>query len=212
MTNNDFIVFYDKDEYDDYLMHYGVLGMKWGVIRSRAKDRINKARQNHKINSDKRKMARGIAKSIKAQRKATAKTQKAQTKANVKAQKVQEKASAKAKKAQNKANVKTKNALEKKSFRNMSDEELRQRISRLQQEKQYMELDRFVNPQPTKQKGFASKMGDNIKEGLASGTKTIVQTGVSSIGKYYIVQGLTNSFGLTKEEAYKLLGGGQKKK
>lgn len=184
MTNNDFIVFYDKDEYDDYLMHYGVLGMKWGV-RNKIKSGISNYKKKRLANSEKKKEARALAKQIKAKRKSELKVEK----------------------STNKSEKKDRDSISKKSFKDMSDKELSDRIARLQKEKQYIELNNFVNPTPTKgkEKGFAGKMFDSTKQGIVSGTKGVVETAVKGLGKQWTIKGLAKAFDITEDEAKELI-------
>lgn len=76
--------YYGMNDYRNYLAHYGVLGMKWGVRKKRVKQSINHHRKESRIKKER------------------------------------------------------KNAYKRR--RTMSDEELRNRINRLQMEKQYAQL------------------------------------------------------------------------
>ena len=124
------------NQYSDFLMHYGISGQKWGLRRYQNEDRTlteeGKARYN-KSSKDDVKEARAEKKALK------------------KAEKEAKKAEKEAKKPES-ATWKAKDA------KFLSDEELNRRNSRLQRERQYIDM-----TTPGWKKGAKRTAGDLLK-------------------------------------------------
>lgn len=119
----------------DELFHYGVKGMRWGVRKSTPTSGGTKKSKKKSL----------IDKMSDKKKKATKKKAK---------EKVKEKAKEEAQEAE-----------KKKSVKDMSDAELRAKISRLQLEKQYADLSRQTEPVSKGKKfveGIMTKSGENI--------------------------------------------------
>lgn len=136
---------------EDELYHHGVKGMKWGVRRT-------KAQLGYKTTSGKKKKSNSLIKSYVNKRK-TAKQKK------VAAEKAKQEA----------ANAK------KRSISEMSDAELRERISRLQMEKQYKELLQTSKPQTSRGKKFVANVLEKSGENLA--TQVVNHYGATALNK-----------------------------
>ena len=107
---------------NNYLEHHGVLGMKWGVRKSRP--------SSGRTSSAKRASSFTFGRT-KTKNKAKTRTNSEETKPK------------------------------KKSIKDMSDDELKTQINRLELEKRYRDLSKVVNPQPSK-KGKDCTMRENL--------------------------------------------------
>lgn len=111
---------------NNYLEHHGVLGMKWGVRKSRpSSGRTSSAKKASSFTFGRTKIKN------------------------------------KAKTRTNSEEAKPK----KKSIKDMSDDELKTQINRLELEKRYRDLSKVVNPQPSKKgKDFTMRVLEKIGE------------------------------------------------
>ncbi len=111
---------------NNYLEHHGVLGMKWGVRKSRP--------SSGRTSSAKRASSFTFGRT-KTKNKAKTRTNSEETKPK------------------------------KKSIKDMSDDELKTQINRLELEKRYRDLSKVVNPQPSKKgKDFTMRVLEKIGE------------------------------------------------
>ena len=140
-------------EYGNELYHYGVKGMKWGVRRT-------PAQLGHKTSSTKKKKTGVIAKTAKKISSDHKKKEKAKAKA--------------------KASIKKNNEIKKKNVSEMSDEELRKAVQRLQLEKQYRDL----NPRTVSAgEKFAKSVMDQVV------TPAATDAGKQLLREYMLKQG-----------------------
>lgn len=159
-NDSKYIMFSDEEEYGDYLMHYGVLGMKWGVrragraIKSGAK-RVGRGAK--KVASGTRKQAKSIAKKIKAKR--------SESEPKVKKNKTKKKSSSSS------------------SIKDMSDSELDSAIRRMEKEKRYRELSSQENPPKST---FRSKLSKAAKEGIETGVRSLISQQIPKLGDAFI--------------------------
>lgn len=169
------------------LYHWGTKGMKWGIRRYQNKDgsltpagRKRYAAENEKL--------KAREKAIKGREKAAARQAKLDAK----------KAELDAREAalKNKKKPVTDTATEKpkvKSFRDMSDDELREYTTRMQLEKQYIEAQKNLNaamPQKTSK-------GKQFMESLV---KDVVAPAAKNAGKEYLEKVMKDKLGLNKKD------------
>lgn len=144
------------EEKSDYLIHYGVLGMKWGVrkdrrkstkVRKTAKKEASKAASEISKNKTGDVTLKEIGKTAKSLVSDfnTKRTVKREIKRSIKQAKEEAKAE------------------RKKKVKDLSDEELKQRINRLEMEKQYKTLKQNQLSEGTKLvQNILKKSGENI--------------------------------------------------
>ena len=156
---------------NNYLEHYGILGMKWGVRRTEAQ----LAR------------AQGRVDKLKAKKKEAVRLERAKKKLNAAKQEEQNLKSFLSKKdksnkpAKDSSNLKTK----KKQISELSETELRERITRMELEKRYKDLVSSANP-PKSKKGqnFVSGVLENSGKNIATQFTTyVLGKGVNKVFK-----------------------------
>lgn len=142
------------------LYHHGVLGMKWGVRRYQNKDGSLTSAGRKRYNSPDDKAKKKIS-SINSKTAEKIKKIRAEGKSKLKIAKAEEKAAAKIAKEEAKYNTKAKNASDAKAktIKDMSDDEIRQRINRIRLEK---ELASLQPEQVSAGKKFATSLKDNV--------------------------------------------------
>lgn len=150
------------EEKSDYLIHYGVLGMKWGVrkdrrkstkVRKTARKEASKAASEISKNKTSGVTLKEIGKTAKSL--VTDLNTKRTVRSEIKRSVKQAKAEAKAER--------------KKKVKDLSDEELKQRINRLEMEKQYKSLKQNQLSEGTKLvQNILKKSGENIGTQLAT--------------------------------------------
>lgn len=135
------------------LYHHGVKGMKWGVRKKRPKSSSG-SRPKKTSSTSSASNTLGAVNKMVAKRKLAKQKKLADKKALEEKREAEAKAKAEAE------------AKKKRTVRDMSDAELRERISRLELEKRYKDLNRSVNPEVHKGRDFVydvlEKSGKNV--------------------------------------------------
>lgn len=144
---------------ENELYHHGVKGMKWGVRKAQPKS--SSSSRSKKTSSTSK-----TSNTFSVVNKMTAKHKLAKQKKLADKKALEEK-----REAEVKANAEAE-AKKKRTVRDMSDAELRERISRLELEKRYKDLNRSVNPEVHKGRDFVydvlEKSGKNVATQLTT--------------------------------------------
>lgn len=138
------------------LYHHGVKGMRWGVRRYQNKDGSLTSAGKKRYDNDQTKKKLS---SINSRTAAKIKKIRAEGKAKLKIAKAEAKAAAKIAKEEAKYQTKSKTTSETKSIKDMTDDELRQRINRIRLEK---ELKSLQPEQVSAGKKFVTSLRDNV--------------------------------------------------
>lgn len=179
---------------DGELYHWGIRGMKWGVRRFQRKDgSLTKA--GAKRYAEENKKLKEKEKAIKSQERTKAKIDKLNAKkAELEAREEALKHPSKPKAASDDDNK----SAAKKSFKNMSDDELREHINRMNLEKQYLDSQKNLAA-ATPQK--VSK-GKKFIDGLIN---DVVAPAAKNAGRAWLEDTLKDKLGLNKVDPLKKL-------
>lgn len=169
---------------DDYLIHYGIKGMKWGVRRTDAQLAAARGETLKTTKSDKKTSSSSKSTTSPAKKAVSSVTSKAKKVVSSAQKKSEEK---KTKKAEKKAEKQA----SKKKLKDMTDEEIQERIARLELEKKYKSLSNERKSAGQKYlENVLSKSTENIGVQLAT---YLVGTGVNeTIGKALFNEAIVN--------------------
>ena len=176
---------------DDELYHYGVLGMKWGVRKSRSSSGGSSSRA-------KKKRAREAKKRMKNYEKLKKKHEQEALKREISSMSEKKQSFTKPKES-------TKSTS---SLKTMSDDELRNRINRLQMEETYA---RLTDDPRREQKKSAGKAFINASgRVLSKSAQDVAGWAATAAGKYMVQKLVAKNLG--EEKAKEIFGSGGKKK
>lgn len=167
------------DENDDFLEHYGVKGMKWGV-RKRRPASSGRRRSSQKAAQARATLGRGL-KAVGGKIVAGSKVlgRVTATKVSELSERHKER---KAEKKERKQRLKNRELYRRNKLKGMSDEQLNATINRIKKENEYMEL--------------TKTRGERIRGAIGKGMKSAAVAGLSAAGK-----GILNSFMESRKSA-----------
>lgn len=174
---------------EDSLTHYGIRGMKWGLRRYQNRDGSLTAAGKKRYNQELTKVreAERVLKSKQATKAKIEKLGERKKAVETGEQEIESFYSKDKSKKGSKSADST--ASKKKTLGDMSDDELRQAINRMQLEKQFMSLQSELHPKKVSAgQEFVKKLGKNLGEAAADAAKTA--------GKSFMEKKLKEALGL----------------
>lgn len=160
-----------KDTSENYLEHYGVLGMKWGVRRT--PEQLGHKPSSKKKTADLKSTVKKVGSAV---------VSKSKTVIEAGKKKLAEKKSVKMESKTKKTNSEVKTSSKKRKVSSMSDEELRKVVQRLSLEKQYQQLSPKTSSGKEKVMKFLKTSGKVAVTAIAIGE---VYGGAKALGKKY---------------------------
>lgn len=178
-------------ERNDELYHYGVLGMKWGVRKNRSSSVGSSYR-------DKKKRAFEAKKRMKKYEKLKKQHEKEQMKREIKS--LAEKKQTTIKKQEPIKNIS--------SLKTMTDDELRNRINRLQMEETYSRL--TADPRKEQKKSAGKAFINASGRVLSKSAQDVAGWAATAAGKYMVKKLVAKNLG--EDKAKEIFGSGGNKK
>ena len=176
---------------NDELYHYGVLGMKWGVRKNRSSSVGSSYR-------DKKKRASEAKKRMKNYEKLKKQHEKEQMKREIESLAEKKQTPIKKKESINTIS----------SLKTMTDDELRQRINRLQMEETYSRL--TADPRKEQKKSAGKAFINASGRVLSKSAQDVAGWAATAAGKYMIQKLVAKNLG--EDKAKEIFGSGGKKK
>ena len=176
---------------NDELYHYGVLGMKWGVRKNRSSSVGSSYR-------DKKKRASEAKKRMKKYEKLKKQHEKEQLKREIESLSEKKQTPIKKKESINPIS----------SLKTMTDDELRQRINRLQMEETYSRL--TADPRKEQKKSAGKAFINASGRVLSKSAQDVAGWAATAAGKYMIQKLVAKNLG--EDKAKEIFGSGGKKK
>lgn len=180
------------------LYHWGITGMKWGVRRYQNKDGslTPAGKKRYKSTEEELKAREKVIKNAERSRAKLAKLEAKKADLDAREKALQEDANRKA------------NAPKQKTIKEMTDDELRERTTRLNLEKNYAQAVKDTTPEAKVGRGkrfvntFADKLVDSFAEKSAGAVSDMAAQTLKSVGVKYINEFFSKEFGDAFEKVY----------